>query len=598
MLTIVRNRTWAFDATIFDTYVGEGDPGNVPTNHTGWTIRSQIRTRVGNKLVANLNVTFPVPTAGTVAIRHEREFTRSLATGDYWWDIVATDPAGDDHVYVEPEPIAVRDNPTDPANATYSFVPGGGGVISHTHSISDVTGLQTVLDGKAATSHTHVSADITDATSAATGNTLVRRTSGGGASLNGLTLSGTGGSPFTSTLTGGVNFANRTLVLPDVSGTLVTAETLANSATITASTAVAVDTIVLRDGAGQINITNSNVAGTTAYASTAGWTYAGSAASAHRTALGLGTGDSPTFAGAVFAGHVTMSAANTYDIGGLSGTKPRDICADRILQVAGAGSIRFEGRGRLTCDSFNKITVINPSSVLVDFGAANLTASGTLSVTGASTFGGLIEQRNGTAAQESRIYGTYTGAGDYRRLALKMDTAGVAQIVAEGAGSGASANRLEFVTGGATRMTVAADGNVGIGTTSPGSGLHVSGALGSNTTTYDSAAALKLTNTAGNSWLLTSGVIGVINGSFSIRQGSTALPALTIAATTNNVGIGTTSPSALLDVNSNTVRVRTARTPASATAAGNAGDICWDADYIYVCTATNTWKRTAISTWP
>jgi hypothetical protein len=64
------------------------------------------------------------------------------------------------------------------------------------------------------------------------------------------------------------------------------------------------------------------------------------------------------------------------------------------------------------------------------------------------------------------------------------------------------------------------------------------------------------------------------------------------------VGIGTTSPSALLDVNSNTVRLRTARTPASAGAAGNAGDICWDADYIYVCTATNTWKRTAISTWP
>jgi hypothetical protein len=136
-----------------------------------------------------------------------------------------------------------------------------------------------------------------------------------------------------------------------------------------------------------------------------------------------------------------------------------------------------------------------------------------------------------------------------------MDTAGVAQIVAEGGGSGSSANRLEFVTGGATRMTVAADGNVGIGTTSPGSGLHVSGALGSNTTTYDSAAALKLTNTAGNSWLLTSGVIGVINGSFSIRQGSTALPALTIAATTNNVGIGTTSPASKLTVTGGDIEV-------------------------------------------
>jgi len=38
-------------------------------------------------------------------------------------------------------------------------------------------------------------------------------------------------------------------------------------------------------------------------------------------------------------------------------------------------------------------------------------------------------------------------------------------------------------------------------------------------------------------------------------------------------------------------------TPASATAAGTTGEIAWDADYVYVCTATNTWKRVAISTW-
>ena len=38
-------------------------------------------------------------------------------------------------------------------------------------------------------------------------------------------------------------------------------------------------------------------------------------------------------------------------------------------------------------------------------------------------------------------------------------------------------------------------------------------------------------------------------------------------------------------------------TPASATATGVAGRIAWDADYIYICTATNTWKRVAIATW-
>jgi hypothetical protein len=37
--------------------------------------------------------------------------------------------------------------------------------------------------------------------------------------------------------------------------------------------------------------------------------------------------------------------------------------------------------------------------------------------------------------------------------------------------------------------------------------------------------------------------------------------------------------------------------PASATDTGTAGDIRYDADYIYICTATDTWKRAAISTW-
>lgn len=41
----------------------------------------------------------------------------------------------------------------------------------------------------------------------------------------------------------------------------------------------------------------------------------------------------------------------------------------------------------------------------------------------------------------------------------------------------------------------------------------------------------------------------------------------------------------------------TSGTPASSSAAGIAGTVVWDASYIYVCTTTNTWKRTAIATW-
>ena len=64
-----------------------------------------------------------------------------------------------------------------------------------------------------------------------------------------------------------------------------------------------------------------------------------------------------------------------------------------------------------------------------------------------------------------------------------------------------------------------------------------------------------------------------------------------------NVGIGVSTPSAALDINADKIRLRTAKTPASASDTGNAGDICWDASYLYICTATNTWRRIAHSTW-
>lgn len=37
--------------------------------------------------------------------------------------------------------------------------------------------------------------------------------------------------------------------------------------------------------------------------------------------------------------------------------------------------------------------------------------------------------------------------------------------------------------------------------------------------------------------------------------------------------------------------------PATATSVGTQGTVTWDADYVYVCVATNTWKRTALATW-
>jgi hypothetical protein len=37
--------------------------------------------------------------------------------------------------------------------------------------------------------------------------------------------------------------------------------------------------------------------------------------------------------------------------------------------------------------------------------------------------------------------------------------------------------------------------------------------------------------------------------------------------------------------------------PATPTSTGVAGQIAWDANYAYFCTATNTWRRVALSAW-
>lgn len=38
-------------------------------------------------------------------------------------------------------------------------------------------------------------------------------------------------------------------------------------------------------------------------------------------------------------------------------------------------------------------------------------------------------------------------------------------------------------------------------------------------------------------------------------------------------------------------------TPSSASDTGTKGQVAWDSSYIYICTATDTWKRVGISTW-
>jgi len=51
----------------------------------------------------------------------------------------------------------------------------------------------------------------------------------------------------------------------------------------------------------------------------------------------------------------------------------------------------------------------------------------------------------------------------------------------------------------------------------------------------------------------------------------------------------------LNDTNVNTLLDRTV--PSMSTSTGTQGQIAADSTHLYVCTAPNTWKRTAISSW-
>lgn len=182
------------------------------------------------------------------------------------------------------------------------------------------------------------------------------------------------------------------------------------------------------------------------------------------------------------------------------------------------------------------------------------TAFGSTSNTGVLQF-----WRSGDATYSGRIYSGSSG---------NLDVHGTGYLYMGGSGG----SQLALWSG-----NIAATGvQVNTATLSAATGDERAFAINytTNKATSGNDMGLKIvqTDTAspGTSWLIWSGV-GTTE-KFSVTNGGT----VTLAGS---------------------LIVSTAQTPANASAAGTAGTVAWDADYIYVCTAANTWKRVAIATW-
>lgn len=271
--------------------------------------------------------------------------------------------------------------------------------------------------------------------------------------------------------------------------------------------------------------------------------------------------------------------------------------------------------GSLTIESTSNATkgyvLIQPTSGNVGIGTA--TPSSQLHVASNSTGGTQIRFENSDTGGRTFVM-LSTGS-------LSSGGAGFFQIV-----DSSSGNRLAFD---------GANNRLGIGTTAPSTTLHVVGAttlsstlsVGTSTTVptiYGASSAngditihgtSSATKTTSYVSLQPSGGDVVVGGSttdynFEVQDAGASNYRLTfnlnsssenvIGSINDTVGSFTQAQLRLyasrLRVDA-TLNIVNTSTPSSASDTGTTGDIQWDTSYLYICTATNTWRRIAHATW-
>ena len=194
---------------------------------------------------------------------------------------------------------------------------------------------------------------------------------------------------------------------------------------------------------------------------------------------------------------------------------------------------------------------------------SNYTIDGSLIMTGDITVPDTKVLRIGSQANgDLRIY--HDGNNSY------VDDQGTGDLFIKGStkvfiSTSGGGQMAQFDDSGSARLYF----NGGLKFSTAAAGASVSGSL----TVQGSAGNNGLVSLAGN---------GVVNGVTDLKLAVGSVNKVTVAST------GTTFTGQI-----NLAALNTA--PASDSAAGTLGEIRFTADYIYVCTATDTWKRVAIA---
>lgn len=255
--------------------------------------------------------------------------------------------------------------------------------------------------------------------------------------------------------------------------------------------------------------------------------------------------------------------------------------------------------------------------------AGTLTLSGTLGVAGGGT--GVA-----TLTANALVVGNGTSAvslispGTNGQVLTSNGTNWYAATPSSGSGTVTSVSGTGSVNGITLSGTVTSSGSLTLGGSLSGVSLtsQVSGTLPAG----NGGTGLTTPGTAGN--VLTSNGSGWVSqavtasGTFSANDGSAASPSVYFTNSTNTglyrAGSGVLGLSGggvgSLVIGSSFVQTGTSsilnafggfrlattgagQAPATSSSTGSTGEVRVDDTYIYVCTATNTWKRAALSTW-